>query len=217
MMAKKIDVYDANLQPIGTIDRRHAHNLGLWHRSFHCWVYRTAPIPAVLFQLRSPNSTNFPDLLDISAAGHLDAGETVRDGIRELHEELGIVDLTMDNLVFAGERVEVADQDNGQLNREYQSVFFAEINEPLNSYRPEPKEVWGLYWVPITEGMSLFSGELESLECEGIVWQESEGEYRATRRVFGRKDFLPRIQPYYLAALICAQRLFSGEKYIAIS
>ncbi len=216
-MAKNIDVYDANLQPIGTIDRRRAHNLGLWHRSFHCWIYRSSPTPAVLFQLRAPDSTNFPDLLDISAAGHLDAGETVEDSIRELHEELGLREISMGDLVFAGERVEVADQENGQLNREYQSVFFARVEKPLSSYQPEPKEVWGLYWITIADGMALFAGHRESLECDGVVWEASRNEYVAARRAFSPKAFLPRIQRYYLAALICAQRLCDGEHYIAIS
>lgn len=212
-----IDIFDANLKPIGTMNRRHAHNLGMWHKSFHCWVYATGGQPSLLFQLRAPDSTNFPDMLDVSAAGHLNPGESPEDGIRELHEELGIMEVTAQDLIFAGSRVEVADQSNGQLNREYQFVYFMETPYELERFSPEPKEVWGLYWVPIEPGISLFVHERDSVLASGIAWNDARSQYVADERTFGRDDFLPRIQRYYLAALLASQRLIDGDRLVAIS
>ncbi|WNQ12825.1 NUDIX domain-containing protein [Paenibacillus aurantius] len=45
--------------------------------------------PCLLLQRRHPGKDTYPGLFDITAAGHLEAGENVSDGIRELKEELG--------------------------------------------------------------------------------------------------------------------------------
>ena len=214
-MSKEIDIYNANLERIGRMDRREAHRQGHWHRSFHCWVFRGTP-PALLFQLRSPNSQNFPNALDVSAAGHLDAGESVNDGVRELHEELG-VEVSIRQLIHLGERVEVKDEDNGQKNREYQSVFAVRIDNDLSDYKPRVKEVWGLMWLPIQDGMKLMSGEIDNAAIEGIRYDPGVGEFVKERRIVNVSDFLPRLQRYYLAALISAERLLEGKQYVAIS
>ncbi|MBN1308375.1 MAG: NUDIX domain-containing protein [Chitinispirillaceae bacterium] len=46
---------------------------------------------ALLLQKRSPFKETFPGLWDISAAGHISAGDSSREtAVRELREELGI-------------------------------------------------------------------------------------------------------------------------------
>lgn len=215
-MPENIDIYNANLEPIGQMERRQAHREAHWHRTFHCWVVTALPQPAVLFQMRAPRMKNFPNLLDVSAAGHITAGESVEDGVREVREELGLP-TEIDNLHFLGERVEVADQDNGQKNREYQSVYLWQVDVPLTSYKPDAHEVYGLFWLPINAGCDLFDGSLESLEIEGIEYAEAEGRFNASTRTVAASDFLPRIQRYYLAALINAERLLDGRNPLAIS
>ena len=87
-----IDIYDCNMNHLGTAPRSQAHKEGLWHKAFHCWIVKRASDGnhRVLLQLRSKNKDSHPSLLDISAAGHLQAGETPKDGIREIEEELGL-------------------------------------------------------------------------------------------------------------------------------
>ena len=116
-MADEIDIFNANLEKLGQMDRRQAHYEGQWHRTFHCWLYRASPAPQILLQMRAPRMKNFPEKLDVSAAGHLEVGEDPIDGLREIREELGI-EVKQEALLYLGERVEVADQDNGQKNRE---------------------------------------------------------------------------------------------------
>ncbi len=209
-MTEIIDIYDANLTLKGQMERRAAHLAGEWHVTFHCWVYRSSPTPALLLQQRSPSATNFPGLLDVSAAGHLEAGETPLMGIREITEELGI-HVDESRMLFAGHRVEVADQTNGQLNREYQAVYFLEV-PASESFMPEPAEVFGLWWLGIADGCRLFSSEqpLSEANVEGLVWDESTGVFEQASRSVKLEDFLPRVQRYYLAALISADRALHG-------
>ncbi len=161
-----IDIYDADLRPIGTMDRKKAHHAGHWHRTFHCWLVRGGSEPSVMFQLRAPRMRNFPNLLDVSAAGHLDAGEQPEQGIREMEEELGLV-VPIADAVHLGERVEVADQTNGQKNREYQSVYLLRWDGVASDLRLDPDEVWGIYWLPITPGLDLFAGAPSFCEHSG--------------------------------------------------
>jgi isopentenyldiphosphate isomerase len=213
-VAEQIDIYDANLGRIGVMGRGEAHRAGHWHRAFHCWVYTRVDDPCVLFQLRSPRSKNFPNMLDVSAAGHLTAGETVLDGVREVREELGI---SFDDsaLAFAGERVEVTDQSNGQLNREYQSVYFLNHDADLAEYAPEPREVAGLFWIPLAAGLDFFGGRRDTVDLDGVEFDN--GRYAGASRTVTRADFVPRIQRYYLAAMVSVDRLIDGKQDIAIS
>lgn len=214
---EEIDIYDANLTQIGKMERRKAHLDGHWHRTFHCWLYRGDPSPAILFQVRSPNSTSFPNALDVSAAGHLEAGESLEEGIREVQEELG-VDASFDQLFYLGERVEVADEpSNGHHNREYQSVFMLRDDRDLSEYQPPIEEIWGLFWVPLESGMRLMTKKIDELEIDGITYDPDRRSFKGDRRTVTVEDFLPRIQRYYLTAMVAAERLLEGKEFVGIS
>src|SRR5207302_643541 len=86
-----LDIFDDNLEHIGIVSREEAHKRGHWHQSFHCWlIRRDNGCQYVLFQQRGPQKKVYPGKYDITAAGHLTAGETEKNGIRELNEELGL-------------------------------------------------------------------------------------------------------------------------------
>lgn len=216
-MAEYIDIFDANLALKGSMERVEAHRRGEWHKTFHCWVLNCArPGGAVLFQLRSAESANFPNMVDISAAGHIKSGESVEEGVREVAEELGIP-VTHDELISLGYRIEVADQPNGQHNREYQAVFVLRSDLDLNEYSPQVEEVAGLLWVGIDDGLKLFSGTADAVSAEGIVYDKNARAWRSEHRKLRAADFLPRIQKYYLTILIMAERLRGGGTAVAIS
>jgi isopentenyldiphosphate isomerase len=217
MLPEQIDIYDANLNHVGVMDRIQAHMQGEWHRTFHCWVVSSQEGGQLLIQKRSDNMRNYPGLLDVSAAGHLEAGEPILAGLREVTEELGI-DVDPKRLHYLGERVEVADQTNGQRNREYQSIYLYRCDLPLSEYSPQVDEVAGLVWLPVADGLKLFAESIVSATLSGYTFEKSESsiwepfEMRVTQ-----ESFLPRIQRYYLTALIMADRLLKNAGPLAIS
>lgn len=211
-----IDIYDANLNHLGSKESSIVHQEGLWHITFHLWLVSAKDDGKILYQLRSKDVDNFPDILDVSAAGHLQAGETIPDGIREAAEELG-VSVEVSNLNFLGFRVEVSDEGENYKNREYQAVHMAITELSLDDFKPDTKEVSGLYWIPIKQGIDLFSGKSDSVDCEGVYFDETTESWIKQRCNLSRKHFLPRIQNYYLTTHVMAERLLSGDTALAIS
>ncbi|PJO45388.1 NUDIX hydrolase, partial [Lysinibacillus xylanilyticus] len=82
-----VKVFNEQHEQIGTATRAEVHEKGLWHETFHCWLVNE---DYIYFQIRSSQKKDYPGLLDITAAGHLLAVETVESGIREVKEELGL-------------------------------------------------------------------------------------------------------------------------------
>ncbi|AUG55901.1 NUDIX hydrolase [Thalassospira marina] len=213
---EQIDIFDANLKPMGKKERRRAHFDADWHVTFHLWVVGQVYSGSVLYQWRSTEMENFPDMLDVSAAGHILSGETMQDGIREAEEELGI---TFDSrrIHNLGYRVEVADQENGQKNREYQGVHMCKVEIGLNDFQPQIEEVSGLYWINIQEGIELFTDKRSEVVANGVYYDPKREKWIESERVFSKDNFLPRIQNYYLTAHIMAERLLDDKLPLSIS
>ncbi|HEY6139628.1 MAG TPA: NUDIX domain-containing protein [Thermoanaerobaculia bacterium] len=85
-----IDVLTPDGAPTGvTKTKAEVHRDGDWHRAAHVWI--VASDGRFLLQRRSLRKENYPGLWDVSAAGHLSAGETSREtAVRETFEELGL-------------------------------------------------------------------------------------------------------------------------------
>jgi isopentenyldiphosphate isomerase len=211
-----IDIYDANLMHKGVMDRGRAHREGHWHRTFHCWIVNGQGSGSVLLQLRSNSTYNFPNVLDVSAAGHLTAGETLHDGIREVEEELGIT-VDRKSLHELGYRIEATDEANGDENREYQAVYLLRSDVSLLDYRPNREEISALFWLPIEAGLPLFSNLISNAAVDGIRFDDSDNDWVQHARTICTGDFLPRIQNYYTTVFIMAERLVKGHFPVAIS
>lgn len=82
----------------GRILKKMAHIEGAPHMAAHIWIFNSKG--EVLIQKRSSTKDSYPDLWDISAAGHISSGETMLDGaMREMVEEIGLKDTRPEDLV----------------------------------------------------------------------------------------------------------------------
>ncbi len=98
-MAEYLDILDKNGNQTGEKKlRSEVHKHGDWHKTVHIWIINSKG--ELLIQKRSSSNDAHPDLWDISAAGHISAGDTVINaGLREAKEELGL-DLEEKDLEF---------------------------------------------------------------------------------------------------------------------
>lgn len=208
-MVEILDIYDENRVHLGVKDRNAVHRDGDWHCTFHCWIiYRGADgTDYILMQKRGPDKELFPNLLDITAAGHYEAGETAADGIREIKEELGI-EVSFDALIPVGSRLGAA-RYNGLIDREFNDVFFLVFDASLSVYRIQEEEISGLVKIAIDDGLALFAGEREVISGEAVGLGAAIVEMRL-------EDFIVSQDRYTYRALVLAKRCLDGEKHLVI-
>ncbi|NJO01647.1 MAG: NUDIX domain-containing protein [Bacteroidia bacterium] len=148
----------------------------------------------LLFQKRSANKRDFPNLYDISAAGHILAGEDWLSGVREISEELGL-EVDPQDLVFLSIRKSVSPLVGG-MNREFCYTCLLESTRPLSQYCLQADELTGLIEVELSAGLQLINGEVNQIVTEGFFPDSSGiGELRTV--VLTRDQLLPHPDAYY--------------------
>lgn len=140
---ESIDVLDACGRRTGeTKPRSTVHKEGLLHRTVHIWI--TDRNGNILLQRRAKSKDLFPDMLDISCAGHLSAGDSSLQGaLRELAEELGL-SVAPDRLEYIG-TLQSAAQGPGFIDNEFNDIYLLQVDvraEDLVFQREEISEVF---------------------------------------------------------------------------
>lgn len=71
MEKEKLKIFDEQRNHIGVATREEVHRVGHWHEAFHCWfISKEEGIDYIYLQIRSEEKKDYPNLLDITAAGH---------------------------------------------------------------------------------------------------------------------------------------------------
>lgn len=193
---EQFDIFDEHRNPIGTASRSEVHRLGLWHQTFHCWVWRQTGAGAeFLVQERHPGKDTFPGLLDISCAGHLLAGEGAHDGIRELEEELGL-QARFQDLVPCGIFAEVDFIDCRLIDKEFCHMYLYRCDQSLTDYQLQEEEVTGLYLLTVDQLCLLADGKWSETTLDGVR-RRQDGKLEPHRKTAVQADFVPHPGEYY--------------------
>ena len=131
-----LDVVDVDDNVVRRASRGEIHRRGWLHRAVHLFVFNSAG--EVYVQRRSSSKDRFPQLLDSSAAGHVDPGESYENAaLRELGEELGIEAKLQE--VFRVSASDITDNEHVVLYRVETDA------QPV----PDPEEIqWGGFMTP---------------------------------------------------------------------
>jgi isopentenyldiphosphate isomerase len=195
-----IDVRDEAGEPTGEVVwKSEAHRRGLWHRCFHGWVFGVgAGEPYLLVQRRAVGKDTWPGYLDLTAGGHLAAGEEPVDGLREVEEELGLR-VDAGRLVPLGTRRAELEIPGG-LDREFQDVFLIRDDTPPGELRLQEEEVEAVLSIGLDDAEGLASGgPAPALEYRGGV--VSEIRVRVPDFVPNTDGYLGRVASAARAAL----------------
>lgn len=214
-MAEILDIYDEMMNRVGEMERAETGRHDVWTRFTHCWVVCTAGRGSVVFQKRSPHIERFPGLLTATAGGALGLGETEKDAPRETREELNI-DITLDDMVYLGRRIDLQMQAPDKKTKAFVDVFFYPSPKPVEEYRPNVEEVYGLLAVDIAEGIDFFSGKTDSALFRGIEYDEAAKAWHPCESRLTRADFMYRFDNYYLKILIMAERLMQKKAPLTV-
>jgi isopentenyldiphosphate isomerase len=165
------DVCDAEGRPTGLAKPRAlVHRDGDWHRSLHLWVVSREPAlgTRVLFQRRSLDKDTWPGALDVAVAGHLSAGESVEDALREAEEEIGVA-VRPEDVVRLGERFREDATQPGVVDREVQAILAVVIDVPLAALAPDPAEVEAVVALTPEDAERLVFGVVPSVVAPRLV------------------------------------------------
>jgi isopentenyldiphosphate isomerase len=211
-MDEKVNILDSRGEKTGEVAwKSEAHRLGLWHRCFHCWIFSPGMPsggPYLFVQRRAAGKDTWPNRLDVTAAGHLGAGEeTLEGGLREIEEELGLT-VAPDELVPLGTRRSELQIPAG-LDREFQEVFLLVRALSPKDLRLQEEEVAAVARLPLDDVVEALYGGGEVLAEEWARGETSPVSVSLAHFVPGEDKYLLRV--------VCAARAYlAGERTVAL-
>lgn len=208
------DVLTFDGKPTGRVKQRAlVHRDGDWHRALHVWITGVDEHgePFLMFQRRAPGKDTWPNHFDTTVGGHLRAGESLHETLREIEEEIGI---SAEGLALRplGLRIAISEGTAGIRDRELQEVFLLRDDRPLTAYRPNPHELSALVRFPLRELLPFFAGETDGVRGESLA--ASTGEVQLI--TVHQQEFVPKVDSYNLRVAIAATNAHRGDRYIAI-
>jgi 8-oxo-dGTP pyrophosphatase MutT (NUDIX family) len=151
MKSRSYQLYDEQGRPLAGVQGQKSEVLqsGLLHAASHVWLWRRNHGQVeVLVQRRAATMLTYPNLLDVSAAGHIDGGEDpLTTAVRETKEEVN-VNLTDEQLLLvAVVRCKLPVGNTGMIENEFQWLYLAELAAGTG-FKMEAAEVAELIWKP---------------------------------------------------------------------
>ena len=169
-MDELIDIYNGKGIASGNVClKSEAHKKGLFHASIHVWIFDHNK--NILIQKRVANKDTYPNMWDISVAGHIAAGELpINSALREVEEEVGLV-LNKRQLIFIGTSKERVVHTPNFIDNEIHYIYMCETDFKIESLTIQKEEV----------------SEIDSIKLNDLI----------NRINLKNSDFVPRGNEYY--------------------
>ena len=162
MSKEYFDLLDENGNKIGkTKLRTEVHRDGDWHKAVHIWIINNNG--DILLQRRCATKDSNPNMLDISSAGHLSAGDDSLDGaIRELKEELNL-DVNKEELQFIKTIKRSSKYTSTFINNEFDDLYILRTDKTINDMKFQEEEISEIFFVPYKEFKDMFNNKQPDL------------------------------------------------------
>ncbi|MBP3708045.1 MAG: NUDIX domain-containing protein [Clostridia bacterium] len=159
-MDELFDTYTREGEYLGVKTKKECHSkeATFYHKPAWTWIYNSKG--EFLIQKRAKCKKNFPNCWDMPCAGHIDAGESIIQGvIREAKEEIGI-DITEQDCEFKFEYIMDWAKEIGQ-------VYFIKCDKDISEFTIAENEVAQIKWVSFDEIRKLiYSDEWVPMDIE---------------------------------------------------
>jgi isopentenyldiphosphate isomerase len=207
MNSELLDIFDEQYRKIGEASHEAAHQKGYWHQTVHYWLV-DRPSGSIVYQRRSAGEKLYPNMLDVSVAGHCRTGETPEQTLaREAMEELGLA-ADADSARHIGiRRTEYAGANI--VNREFQHVFFGYLPGGLYDLQFKDGEVAGALLLNSEAVIGILQ---QGLAVTADAW---DGRVRSAATVTAH-DFIRSTDDYDLRIAVLIQRWLAGETSLRI-
>lgn len=194
MESEMLKIFDESGMEIGKASRAEVHKMGHWHETFHCWFTEKIDGEDFIFlQIRSADKKDYPNLLDITAAGHILANEHFLDGLREIKEELG-VELSIEDLFSVGVIKDSLKSLNFNDN-ELCHVYLYNEHVPYEKYKLQKEEVSGIVSIRLNDFEKLWFNKINEIDASGFRVMENGQKEFITLEV-KKENFVPHENSY---------------------
>ena len=148
--------------------REECHKQGFWHKGVVVFIV-SEDNSKVLLQQRSNKKKLWPNLWDITAGGHVFAGELGYQAvIREAKEEIG-VEISKEDLEFIG--ATTSENIKGDIiNRQYNEYFIVHKDIDVKDIVLQEDEVQDIKWFDKEEIIKKVNNNFENLTDKIGVW-----------------------------------------------
>ena len=146
MKKEYFDVLDENGNKTGeTKLRNEVHRDGDWHKAVHIWIINDKG--DILLQRRCATKDSNPNMLDISCAGHLTAGDDSLTGaIRELKEELNI-EIKPSDLQLIKTIKRSSKYTSTFINNEFDDLYILRTTKKIEDMKYQEEEISEIFFV----------------------------------------------------------------------
>lgn len=151
---EKLNILDEQGNVLGQEYRDVIHQKGLLHGEVHVWC--VTPENELIFQHRAKDKDTYPDLLDATAGGHVDLGETYEESaVKELKEETGLDAKTSDMLFLRTEVRKSFDEVTGMTNHPRRNIYLLKKKVNVDGLEIEEGKALGFVSFPIEKLLNL--------------------------------------------------------------
>jgi len=147
-MDEYIDLLDANGNTTGERCLKSvAHKNGYYHASVHIWFYTKEQ--QILIQQRIASKDTFPNLWDVSVAGHIGFGEQpLLAACREINEEIGC-NFPKEKLLPIGTFSNKVIHSVKLIDFELHHLYLGELNVDFDKLKIQEEEVAAIKLIPL--------------------------------------------------------------------
>ena len=149
-MDELIDIINNKGENTGkTCMKSYAHKNGILHASAHIWIFNE--MGEILIQQRASDKDTFPNLWDISVAGHISAGEKpLTSAIREVEEEVGL-SVSENQLTFIDTYRKKVEHSQELIDNELHYIYMCKLNFDVNLLKPQTEEVLAIKMIHLND------------------------------------------------------------------
>lgn len=175
-----LEIVDDSDTVIGLRSREEIHALGLRHREIHVWL--VTPDHDIVFQRRSATKDTFPNLMDASVGGHVEAGQTYdQAAVAEAWEEAGLQITPSQLRPLVKLRNDAADERLNKRNLTFRQTYWLPYAGRLDDLRIEPGEAEGFVALPAAAVFALTPDNAAGC-IPGLFYEDYQPCWRALRR-----------------------------------
>lgn len=147
-MDEYIELLDKDKKPNGVrCLKSEAHKNGYLHASVHIWFYTKDK--QLLIQQRHSNKNTFPNLWDVSVAGHIGYKELpIIAALRETEEEIGLI-VSEKELRNIGTSSHKHFHNQNLIDNELHHIYICPLTEQLENLKIQESEVAAVKLIPI--------------------------------------------------------------------